>query len=56
MEEKEYIEIKIDNISNTLSPNDIDISEIRELMSNIENFLYPDRKSKTSYFLFIRKQ
>ena len=48
MEEKGYIEIKIDNISNTLSPNDIDISEIKELMSNIENFLYPDRKGKSA--------
>ena len=46
MEEKGYIEIKIDNVSNTLSPKDVDIKEIRELMSDIENFLYPNKKDK----------
>jgi hypothetical protein len=48
VEERGYIEIKIDNVSNTLSPKDVDIKEIRELMSDIENFLYPNQKDKNT--------
>ncbi|WP_018676413.1 hypothetical protein [Riemerella columbina] len=48
MEEKGYIEISVDNFSNTLSPEDVDINEIKELISNIENFLYPTKKEKNS--------
>lgn len=46
MEERGYIEIKIDNKYKNLSPNDMDISEIKELLSDIESFLYPTRKEK----------
>jgi hypothetical protein len=46
MEEQGYIELKISNIENTLSPKDIDISEIVELIADIETFLYPNRKEK----------
>ncbi len=46
MEEQGYIELKINNKDNTLSPKDIDISEVKEIISDIESFLYPDRKEK----------
>lgn len=49
MEEKGYIEIKFDGRvgENKLSPMDIDIAEIKEIMSDLENFLYPSRSEKT---------
>ncbi|MGY5846603.1 hypothetical protein ACW6QP_04225 [Salegentibacter sp. HM20] len=46
MEEQGYIEIKITNRDNSLSPKDIDISEVKELISDVETFLYPNRKEK----------
>ena len=46
MEERGYIEIKINNFDKTLSPNDVDISEIKNIMSDIETFLYPTKEEK----------
>ncbi|MBS1752351.1 MAG: hypothetical protein JST63_20810 [Bacteroidetes bacterium] len=46
MEEQGYIEIKIDNLSRTLSPKDIDINDVRKIISDIETFLYPTREEK----------
>ena len=48
MEEKGYIEIKVKgNIGKKpLKPEDVDISEIKEVISDIETFLYPSRSEK----------
>ena len=49
MEEKGYIEVKIDGkIGNKpIKPTDIDIAEIKEIISDVENFLYPGRSEKS---------
>ncbi|HEY4196851.1 MAG TPA: hypothetical protein VGM63_15015 [Mucilaginibacter sp.] len=48
MEEKGYIEIKIEGkIGNqSLKPADVDISDIKEIINDIETFLYPSRNEK----------
>ncbi len=46
MEEQGYIELRITNKDNTLSPKDIDINEIKDFISDVESFLYPNRKEK----------
>lgn len=46
MEEQGYIEIRVDNFNNSLTPKDVDINEIKNLISDIENFLYPTREEK----------
>ena len=46
MEEQGYIEIRVNNKDNTLLPKDIDISEVKDLISDIETFLYPERNDK----------
>jgi len=46
MEEQGHIEIRITNKDNTLTPMDVDISDIKELISDVETFLYPTRKEK----------
>lgn len=46
MEERGYIELKITNRDNSLNPKDIDINEIKDIISDIESFLYPNRKEK----------
>ena len=46
MEEQGYIEIRVDNINNSLTPKDIDINEIKNVISDIETFLYPSREEK----------
>lgn len=46
MEEQGYIEIKVDNINNSLTPTDVDINEIKNVISDIETFLYPTREEK----------
>lgn len=46
MEEQGFIEIRVDNLNNSLTPNDVDINEIKNLISDIENFLYPLREDK----------
>ncbi|MCB0380198.1 MAG: hypothetical protein KDD24_03005 [Flavobacteriales bacterium] len=46
MEEQGYIELRIDNKDKNLSPKDIDISDVKELISDIESFLYPTRQEK----------
>jgi DNA-binding transcriptional MerR regulator len=50
MEEKGFIKIKIDgNIGQRrFSREDVDIAEIREMLSDVETFLYPNRNDKTS--------
>ena len=48
MEEKGYIEIRIENVQNTYTPQDVDITEIRNLISDIENFIYPTKEEKKS--------
>ncbi|MBL0191582.1 MAG: hypothetical protein IPQ18_09640 [Saprospiraceae bacterium] len=48
MEEQGYIEIKFESlIGNTpIKPNDLDIAEIKEIISDVETFLYPSRGEK----------
>ncbi len=46
MEEQGYIEIKIKNKDNTITPLDIDINDVKEIISDVESFLYPTRKEK----------
>lgn len=48
MEEQGYIEVKINgNVGNKpLMPVDIDIAEIKEIISDVETFLYPTRAEK----------
>ncbi len=45
-EEKGYIELRIKKNKGDISPKDVDISEVKEFISDIENFLFPDRESK----------
>lgn len=49
MEENGYIEVKIEGkIGNKpIKPTDIDIAEIKEIISDVENFLYPGRSEKS---------
>tara|TARA_Y100001968_G_C19409902_1_gene745715 strand:- start:682 stop:1449 length:768 start_codon:yes stop_codon:yes gene_type:complete len=46
VEEQGYIELRVTNRDNSLSPKDIDINEIKDFISDIETFLYPNRKEK----------
>ena len=48
MEEKGHILLKFDGVVNgkKLTPLDVDISEIKEIISDIESFLYPTRNEK----------
>lgn len=46
MEEQGFIEIKVDNIEHSFSPKDVDINEIKNVISDIETFLYPAREDK----------
>ena len=46
MEEQGHIELRVTNQDNSLSPKDIDISEVKDFISDIESFLYPQRKEK----------
>ena len=46
MEEQGYIEIKVDNLNHTLSPKEVDINDVRKIISDIETFLYPTREEK----------
>jgi hypothetical protein len=49
MEEKGYIEIKFEGrVGNTkLTPMEVDINEIKEIIVDIENFLFPSRSEKS---------
>ena len=49
MEEQGYIEVKIDGLvgNKPLKPIDIDIAEIKEMISDVETFLYPTKGEKT---------
>lgn len=49
MEEKGFIEVKVEGTVGTkpLKLGDIDISEIKEIISDVENFLYPGRAEKS---------
>jgi len=48
VEEQGYIEVKIEGKIGTrpLKPNDIDIAEIKEIIGDVETFLYPTRGEK----------
>jgi hypothetical protein len=48
VEEQGYIEVKIDGTvgNKPLKPIDIDIAEIKEIISDVETFLYPTRDKK----------
>lgn len=46
MEEQGHIELRVTNKDNTLSPKDVDINEVKDFISDIETFLYPNRKEK----------
>lgn len=46
MEEQGHIEIKVSNRDNYLSPKDIDINEVKAFISDVETFLYPNKKEK----------
>lgn len=48
MEEQGYIEVKIDGLvgNKPLKPIDIDIAEIKEIIGDVETFLYPTRGEK----------
>lgn len=46
VEEQGYIEIKVDDLNHTLSPKDVDINDVRKIISDIETFLYPTREEK----------
>lgn len=46
MEEQGYIELRVTNKDNTLTPKDIDINEVKDFISDVEVFLYPSRKEK----------
>ena len=49
MEEKGYIEVKIEGKigDKPIKPEDIDIAEIKEIISDVESFLYPGRSEKS---------
>ena len=49
MEEQGHVEVKIDGKvgGKSLKPIDIDIAEIKEIISDVETFLYPTRAEKT---------
>ncbi len=46
MEEQGYIELRVENYNNTLTPKGVDIREIATIISDIETFLYPTREEK----------
>lgn len=46
MEEQGYIEVRVTDKDNSLTPKDVDINEIKDFISDVETFLYPDRKEK----------
>jgi hypothetical protein len=48
VEEQGYIEVKIDGLvgNKPLKPIDVDIAEIKEIISDVETFLYPTRGEK----------
>lgn len=46
MEEQGYIEIRVTSRDNSLTPKDVDINEVKEFISDVETFLYPNRKEK----------
>lgn len=48
MEEQGFIEVKINGLvgNKQLKPTDIDIAEIKEIISDVETFLYPTKGEK----------
>lgn len=46
LEDQGYIEIRVTNKDNSLKPNDVDITDIKTFITNVENFLYPESKDK----------
>jgi hypothetical protein len=49
VEEQGYIEVKFDGLveNRKLKPKDIDIAEIKEIINDVETFLYPSRGEKS---------
>lgn len=50
MEELGYIEVKIEGTisGKAISPIDVDISDIKEMITDLETFLFPNRNEKTN--------
>ncbi len=46
VEEQGYIELRIDNIQKKLNPKDVDITDVKSIISDIETFLYPTKEEK----------
>lgn len=46
MEEQGYIELRIDNFQKNLNPKDVDITDIKSIIVDIEAFLYPSKEEK----------
>ncbi len=48
MEEQGYVEIKIDGLigEKSITPKDVDISDIKEIINDLETFLYPTKNEK----------
>jgi hypothetical protein len=46
VEKQGYIEIRVTNQDNSLLPKDVDINDIKSMISDIETFLYPERTDK----------
>ena len=46
MEEQGYIEVRVSSRDGSLSPNDVDINDIRGLISDVETFLFPTKEEK----------
>lgn len=46
VEEQGYKEVGVTNKDNTLNTKDIDINEVKDFISDIETFLFPNRKEK----------
>lgn len=46
MEEKGYIEIRVNNIEGSFNPENVDINDVRSVILNIETFLFPTAEEK----------
>jgi hypothetical protein len=46
VEEQGYIEIKVNNFDRSLTPKDVDIDEIQDVIVSIETFLFPTKEDK----------
>lgn len=46
VEEQGYIELRVVGKDKSLNPKDVDINEVKNFISDVESFLYPNRKDK----------